>query len=80
MAAGPGYTFTPAMLIGGVAGFLLGRRVYDVLAKKTHSVSRQESPRANAESVIGGMIGAGVVAGATNILALAVGSPLAKGL
>ncbi len=76
--AGPGYKFTAAMLIGGVGGFLIGRHVYDVLVQKTKSVSRQESPRANAESIVAGVIGAGVMAGALNIGALAVGSPLAK--
>lgn len=75
---GPGFKFSPAMLIGGLAGFLLGRKVYDGIARASGSVSRQESARANAESVVAGVIGAGVIAGGLNIAALAVGSPLAK--
>lgn len=63
-----GYRFTPAMIIGGIAGFF---------TKSYGTVSRQDSPRANGEAAVAGVIGAGVVAGALNIAALAAGSKLA---
>lgn len=68
---------TPAMILGGIGGYFLGRYAYDAIARRAGTMTSDESDLAGGEAVVAGVIGAGIVAGVTNILAIAAGSPLA---